>query len=60
MGDRLGLREHLVEEIIKGLLAPLLLTIPLLGLLIWASLSRGLRPLQALARKSSDAAMPTT
>ncbi len=51
VGDRLGLREHLVEEIIKGLLAPLLLTIPLLGLLIWASLSRGLRPLQALAQE---------
>jgi two-component system sensor histidine kinase QseC len=51
VGDRLGLRKHLVEEIIKGLLAPLLLTIPLLGLLIWASLSRGLRPLQALARQ---------
>ena len=51
VGDRLGLRAHLVEEIIKGLLAPLLLTIPLLGLLIWASLNRGLRPLQALARE---------
>ena len=51
VGDRLGLRAHLVEEIIKGLLAPLLLAIPLLGLLIWASLSRGLRPLQALARE---------
>ena len=51
VGDRLGLREHLVGEIIKGLLAPLLLTIPLLGLLIWASLSRGLRPLQALAQE---------
>lgn len=50
VGDRLGLREHLVGEIIKGLLAPLLLTIPLLGLLIWASLNGGLRPLQALAR----------
>ena len=51
VGDRLGLRSHLVGEIIKGLLAPLLLAIPLLGLLIWASLSRGLRPLQALARE---------
>jgi two-component system sensor histidine kinase QseC len=51
VGDRLGLREHLVGEIIKGLLAPLLLTIPLLGLLIWASLNGGLRPLQALARE---------
>ena len=51
VGDRLGLRAHLVGEIIKGLLAPLLLAIPLLGLLIWASLNRGLRPLQALARE---------
>jgi two-component system sensor histidine kinase QseC len=51
VGDRLGLRAHLVEAIIKGLLAPLLLAIPLLGLLIWASLSRGLRPLQALAQE---------
>jgi two-component system, OmpR family, sensor histidine kinase QseC len=51
VGDRLGLRAHLVGEIIKGLLAPLLLAIPLLGLLIWASLARGLRPLQALARE---------
>ncbi|MGH6714426.1 MAG: ATP-binding protein [Bradyrhizobium sp.] len=51
VGDRLGLREHLVGEIIKGLLAPLLLTIPLLGLLIWASLNGGLRPLQVLARE---------
>jgi two-component system sensor histidine kinase QseC len=51
VGDRLGQREHLVGEIIKGLLAPLLLTIPLLGLLIWASLNGGLRPLQALARE---------
>lgn len=51
VGDRLGLRAHLVKEIIKGLLAPLPLTVPLLGLLIWASLSQGLRPLQALARE---------
>jgi len=51
VGDRLGLRSHLVGEIIKGLLAPLLLAIPLLGLLIYASLGRGLLPLQALARE---------
>lgn len=49
VGDRLGIREHLVAEIIKGLLAPTLLIVPLLGFLIWSSLSRGLRPLRALA-----------
>ena len=50
VGDRLGLREHLVAELIEGLLAPTLLIIPLLGFLIWASLDRGLKPLQAISR----------
>jgi two-component system sensor histidine kinase QseC len=49
VGDRLGVREHLVTDIIKGLLAPTLLIVPLLGLLIWTSLNRGLRPLRRLA-----------
>ena len=49
VGDRLGVREHLVTDIIKGLLAPTLLIVPLLGFLIWASLNRGLRPLRRLA-----------
>jgi len=49
VGDRLGMREHLVTDIIKGLLAPTLLIVPLLGLLIWSSLNRGLRPLRKLA-----------
>jgi len=49
VGDRLGMREHLVTDIIKGLLAPTLLMVPLLGFLIWSSLNRGLRPLRRLA-----------
>lgn len=49
VGDRLGVREHLVTDIIKGLLAPTLLIVPLLGFLIWSSLNRGLRPLRKLA-----------
>ena len=40
VGDRLGLRGRLVTDIIKGLLAPASLIIPLLGLLIWTSLGR--------------------
>jgi two-component system sensor histidine kinase QseC len=50
VGDRLGLRERLVTDLIMGLLAPALLIVPLLGLLIWVSLGRGLRPLRLLAR----------
>lgn len=49
VGDRLGQRTHLVAELIKGLLAPMLLMIPLLGFLIWVSLNRGLRPLRIMA-----------
>lgn len=51
VGDRLGLRERLITDLVKGLLLPTLLIIPLLGLLIWTSLGRGLRPLQAVANE---------
>ncbi|AWN35207.1 ATP-binding protein [Methylobacterium radiodurans] len=50
VGDRLGLRERLVTDLIMGLLTPALLVVPLLGMLIWASLGRGLRPLRLMAR----------
>jgi two-component system sensor histidine kinase QseC len=51
VGDRLGIREHLVADIIKGLLTPTLLIVPLLGFLIWSSLNRGLQPLRRLANE---------
>ena len=50
VGDRLSLRERLVTDLIMGLLTPALLVVPLLGMLIWASLGRGLRPLRLMAR----------
>ncbi|MCX5569843.1 MULTISPECIES: ATP-binding protein [Kaistia] len=49
VGDRIGLRQKLVTDLIIGLLAPALLMLPVLGLLIWASLGRGLRPLRDMA-----------
>ena len=49
VGDRLGLRERLVSDLIKGLLWPALLIVPLLGFLIWTILGRGLQPLQLMA-----------
>jgi two-component system sensor histidine kinase QseC len=51
VGDRLGLREQLVADLIKGLLWPAALILPLLGLLIWASVGRGLKPLDRIARE---------
>ncbi|WP_454618293.1 ATP-binding protein [Bradyrhizobium cenepequi] len=50
VGDRLGLRERLVADLIKGLMLPALLIAPLLGAAIWASLGEGLRPLRRMAR----------
>ncbi|KST61131.1 histidine kinase [Methylobacterium sp. GXS13] len=50
VGDRLDLRERLVTDLIMGLVTPALLVVPFLGMLIWASLGRGLRPLHRMAR----------
>lgn len=50
VGDRIGLRDRLVRDLVAGLLAPVVLIVPLLGLLIWVSLGRGLAPLHAVAR----------
>lgn len=62
VGDRLSLRDGLVADLILALIAPALLIVPLLGLLIWASLGRGLRPLRAmadeLARRDADDMRP--
>ena len=49
VGDRLGLRERLVSDLVRGLLWPTIFIVPMLGLLIWTSLGRGLRPLQLMA-----------
>ncbi|WP_207803162.1 sensor histidine kinase [Rhodopseudomonas palustris] len=62
VGDRLGLRDRLVTDLIKGLMWPALLIAPLLGLLIWISVGRGLRPLQTIAsdlgRRDADDMSP--
>ncbi|TDR84496.1 ATP-binding protein [Enterovirga rhinocerotis] len=50
VGDRVGLRERLVSDLIKGLMWPALLIAPLLGGAIWACLGQGLRPLRRMAR----------
>ncbi|MBS1166631.1 MAG: integral rane sensor signal transduction histidine kinase [Proteobacteria bacterium] len=49
VGDRIGLRARLVRDLIVGLVGPALMTVPLLGLMIWASLGRGLAPLRRIA-----------
>ena len=49
VGDRIGLRVRLARDLIVGLVGPALMAVPLLGLMIWASLGRGLAPLRRIA-----------
>ncbi len=51
VGDRVGLRARLVRDLVAGLLAPAALIAPLLAILIWVSLARGLAPLSRIARE---------
>lgn len=51
VGDRIGLRDRLVRDLVSGLVWPAVLIVPLLGLLIWFGLGRGLGPLNAAARE---------
>lgn len=51
VGDRIGLRDRLVRDLLAGLIWPAILIAPLLGILIWLSLGHGLRPLSAAARE---------
>jgi len=49
VGDSVAMRDRLVSDVAKGLLLPALLILPLLAILIWLSVGRGLAPLNSLA-----------
>ena len=49
VGDNLSMRDHLVNDVIRGLLLPALLIVPVLAVLIWLSVRRGLEPLRKIA-----------
>ena len=49
IGDNLSMRDHLVNDVIRGLLLPALLILPVLAVLIWLSVRRGLEPLRRIA-----------
>ncbi len=49
VGDSLWIRDRLVNDVIRGLLLPALLILPILALLIWLSVRRGLEPLRKIA-----------
>lgn len=49
VGDNLRVRDRLVSDVIKGLLLPASLIIPILAGLIWLSVRKGLAPLSRMA-----------
>lgn len=49
VGDRIGLRNRLVRDLVAGLLAPAALIVPLFGLSIWLAVGRAVAPLTAIA-----------
>jgi two-component system, OmpR family, sensor histidine kinase QseC len=46
VGDNLGQREGLVHDLLRGLLVPAVVILPLIAVLIWISVRQGLRPLR--------------
>jgi len=48
VGELRKARDELAETVAENLLRPMLFALPILALLIWVSVSRGLRPLQAI------------
>jgi two-component system sensor histidine kinase QseC len=62
VGERMELREELAAEMALGLLLPLLAAVPVLGVLLWIAVGRGLKPLAGLtgevARRDPDNLAP--
>lgn len=48
VGDRIGLRDRLVRDILIGLVGPAILIAPALAILLWLSLGRGFAPLKSI------------
>jgi two-component system sensor histidine kinase QseC len=62
VGERRELRDALARRVVVGIVAPLLVALPLLALLLWLAVRRGLRPLPQLAgevgRRQPDSLAP--
>ncbi|MEF9943081.1 MAG: sensor histidine kinase N-terminal domain-containing protein [Burkholderiaceae bacterium] len=51
VGETLEKRSQLANEIIRGVIVPQFIVLPLAVLLVWFGLTRGLQPLEALRRR---------
>jgi two-component system sensor histidine kinase QseC len=50
VGEELDSRESILEGLLQGLIAPMLVALPVLALLLWWAVRRGLLPLRRLSR----------
>ena len=51
VAERADVREQLARTIARNLLQPVLISLPLLAILLWVAVARGLRPLVKLTRE---------
>ena len=56
VGERVGGRDEIVRSIARNLLVPLVVALPVLGLLVFLTIGRVLRPLRVLNRQVEDRA----
>ncbi len=49
VGERVDARQEILEDLVGAVLAPLLVALPVLGLLVWLAVSRGVRPVARVA-----------
>ena len=54
VGERRAARDELARTIAQNLLQPLLVALPVLGLVIWFGVARGLRPLSVLGQQVEE------
>jgi two-component system sensor histidine kinase QseC len=62
VGDNLGQRQGLVDDLLRGLLVPAAVILPVIAMLIWLSVRQGLLPLQrateSLSARDADNLTP--
>ena len=62
VGEQIDSRDSILQGMLRGLLAPLLVALPLMALLLWWAVRRGLLPLhrigQAIAQREPQALQP--
>jgi two-component system sensor histidine kinase QseC len=56
VGEKQEMRDELAEELAEGMLKPLFLALPLLGMLLWIAVRRGLKPLEGVTAQVADRA----